>query len=142
MNDGLAELCSKHPDRFPAFVASVSLLDVEFAVVEAERALTQLGASGIQIYTNIVGRPLDDPAFDPIFAVMAKHDLPIWLHPARTASTADYATELKSRFEIWWCFGWPYETSVAMARLFFRSFRSLSPTEDHHPPSWRHDPDV
>ena len=67
-NDGLAELCSKHPDRFPAFVASVSLLNVESAVAEAERAVTQLGARGIQIHTNVLGRPLDDPSFDPIFA--------------------------------------------------------------------------
>jgi aminocarboxymuconate-semialdehyde decarboxylase len=50
---------------------------------------------------------------------MAAHDLPIWLHPARTASMSDYAAETKSRFEMWWCFGWPYETSVAMARLVF-----------------------
>jgi predicted TIM-barrel fold metal-dependent hydrolase len=50
---------------------------------------------------------------------MAAHDLPIWLHPARTASMPDYACEPRSRFEMWWCFGWPYETSVAMARLVF-----------------------
>ena len=31
----------------------------------------------------------------------------------------DYASEQKSRYEMWWCFGWPYETSVAMARLVF-----------------------
>lgn len=119
VNDGLAELCAKYPDRFPAFVATVSLLDVSSAVVEADRAVTQLGAKGIQIYTNIVGHPLDDPAFEPIFAVMAKHNLPIWLHPARTAARSDYTTEKNSRFEMWWCFGWPYETSVAMARLVF-----------------------
>jgi aminocarboxymuconate-semialdehyde decarboxylase len=118
-NDGLSELCAKFPDRFPAFVATISLLDVASAVAEAERAITLLGAKGVQIYTNIVGRALDDPEFDPVFAIMAKHDLPIWLHPARTAAMADYATEPRSRFEMWWCFGWPYETSVAMARLVF-----------------------
>ena len=32
---------------------------------------------------------------------------------------SDYKTEAKSRFEMWWCFGWPYDTSVAMARLVF-----------------------
>ena len=31
----------------------------------------------------------------------------------------DYKTETKSQFEIWWAFGWPYETSAAMARLVF-----------------------
>jgi aminocarboxymuconate-semialdehyde decarboxylase len=31
----------------------------------------------------------------------------------------DYPAEPKSRFEMWWCFGWPYDTSVAMVRMVF-----------------------
>jgi aminocarboxymuconate-semialdehyde decarboxylase len=50
---------------------------------------------------------------------MAYHHLPIWLHPARPAPFADYPTEAHSKYEIWWTFGWPYETSVAMTRLVF-----------------------
>jgi len=126
-NDAMAELVAKHPTRFPAFVAAVSLDDVDAALREAERAITALGARGIQIFTNIAGHPLDEPRFAPVFAAMAAHDLPIWLHPARTASMPDYASEQKSRFEMWWCFGWPYETSVAMARLVF------SGVFDRHP---------
>ena len=126
-NDAMAELCAAYPKRFPAFVAAVSLDDVDSALQEAERAIGQLGARGIQIFTNIAGHPLDEERFKPMFALMAAHDLPIWLHPARTATMPDYATESKSRFEMWWCFGWPYETSVAMARLVF------SGVFDRHP---------
>ncbi len=118
-NDAMAELCVRHPDRFPAFVAAVSLHDVDSAIEEARRAIATLGARGIQIFTNIAGHPLDEPRFAPVFDAMAAHDLPIWLHPARTSSMPDYASEQKSRFEMWWCFGWPYETTVAMARLVF-----------------------
>src|ERR1051325_8820310 len=118
-NDAMAELCAQHPQRFPAFVAAVSLDDVDSALQEADRAIKQLGARGVQIFTNIAGHPLDEERFRPVFAAMAAHDLPIWLHPARTAAMPDYAAEQKSRFEMWWCFGWPYETSVAMARLVF-----------------------
>jgi uncharacterized protein len=118
-NDGMAELCARHPDRFPAFVAAVALGDVDAALEEIERAVTQLGARGVQVFTNVAGRPLDRPEYRPVFAAMARHDLPVWLHPARTADMTDYASEAKSRFEMWWCFGWPYETSVAMARLVF-----------------------
>jgi aminocarboxymuconate-semialdehyde decarboxylase len=32
---------------------------------------------------------------------------------------ADYPGEAVSKYEIWWTFGWPYETSVAMQRLVF-----------------------
>jgi uncharacterized protein len=118
-NDAMAELCARHPQRFPAFAAAVALTDVDAAIAEAQRAIRDLGARGVQIFTNIAGRPLDLPEFRPFFAAMAEHDLPIWLHPARTADMTDYAAEQKSRYEMWWCFGWPYETSVAMSRLVF-----------------------
>ena len=55
----------------------------------------------------------------PLFDLMAKLELPIWLHPARGADFPDYQKEKKSHYEIWWTFGWPYETSVAMGRLVF-----------------------
>ncbi|HZE45403.1 MAG TPA: amidohydrolase family protein, partial [Xanthobacteraceae bacterium] len=118
-NDAMAELARKHPDRFAGFVAAVSLTDVDGSIAETRRAVGDLGACGIQVFTSIAGRPLDDAAFRPVFAEMAKLDLPIWLHPARTAGMSDYAAEPKSRFEMWWCFGWPYDTSVAMSRLVF-----------------------
>ena len=118
-NDAMAELCRKHPERFPTFVAAVSLKDVEGSVAEARRAVKDLGACGIQVYTPNAGRPLDDPIFEPVFATMAELDLPIWLHPARGATLTDYPAEAKSRYELWWCFGWPYDTSVAMVRMAF-----------------------
>ena len=117
-NDSMAELCSKHPKRFPAFAAAVNMNDVDFSIAEAERAI-KMGARGVQTFTNITGHPLDEPRFRPFFDAMAKHDLPIWLHPARTSAMTDYASETRSRFEMWWCFGWPYETTVAMCRLVF-----------------------
>ena len=116
-NDAMAELCARHPARFPTFVAALSMTDVEGSVKEAQRAVKELGAAGVQIFTNVAGRPLDDKDFEPIFATMAELDLPVWLHPARNASMPDYPKEQKSRFEMWWCFGWPYDTSVAMVRL-------------------------
>jgi len=118
-NDAMAELCARHRQRFPTFVAALSMTDVEGSVAEARRAVNELGAGGVQIFTNLAGRPLDDRAFEPIFATMAELDRPIWLHPARTAAMPDYPAEQKSRFEMWWCFGWPYDTSVAMVRMVF-----------------------
>ena len=119
-NDGMADIVAKHPKYFPAFVASLPMNNVPAALEEMERAITQLGAKGIQIFTNVLGRPLDDPEFYPIFERMAQHyDLPIWVHPTRPHKFADYATEKSSKYEIWWLFGWPYETSAFMARLVF-----------------------
>src|SRR5437667_191681 len=36
-NDAMAELCARHPQRFPAFVAAVSLDDVDAALKETAR---------------------------------------------------------------------------------------------------------
>jgi len=118
-NDGMAELVNKYPDRFPGFIASLPMNNPEQALAETHRAMKDLGARGIQIFSNAAGRPLDEADFAPIFDAMAGYDMPIWLHPARGAKFADYPGEEKSKYEIWWTFGWPYETSVAMARLVF-----------------------
>ncbi len=118
-NDAMAELCARHPDRFAGFVAALCLTDVMGSVAEGKRAINDLGAAGVQIFSPLAGRPLDEPAFEPLFAAMSQLDRPIWLHPARTAAMPDYPAEQKSRFEMWWCFGWPYDTSVAMLRLVF-----------------------
>ncbi len=118
-NDGFAELVSAYRDRFPGFVASLPMGDPDSAIVEARRAVDQLGACGVQVFTNINGAPLTSPAYLPLFDLMAEYDRPIWMHPARGAEVTDYRTEPRSEYEIWWTFGWPYETSVAMARIVF-----------------------
>jgi aminocarboxymuconate-semialdehyde decarboxylase len=118
-NDGMAELVQKYPHRFPGFVASLPLNDPEQALRETHRAIRDLGARGLQLFTNVCGKPLVAPEFLPLFDAMAAFDLPIWLHPYRGADFPDYASEERSLYEIWWTFGWPYETSVAMARIVF-----------------------
>jgi predicted TIM-barrel fold metal-dependent hydrolase len=118
-NDGLAELCQQHPDRFVGFVAQVPLGAKDAGVRESERALKQLGAAGMQISTNVAGKPLDRPEFEQFWAYMDKSNAPVWVHPTRAASMPDYFDEKKSLYEIWWTFGWPYETSTFMARMVF-----------------------
>ncbi len=118
-NDELRKICTARPDRFPAWVASLPLNNVEASLAEMDRALAA-GARGIQIFTNVAGRPLDEPDFLPIFERATNHHkIAIWMHPARDARVADYPGEAKSKYEIWQVLGWPYETSVAMARLVF-----------------------
>jgi predicted TIM-barrel fold metal-dependent hydrolase len=118
-NDGMAELCVKYPDRFLGFAASLPMNNMDASLQEVDRVMTKLGSRGVQIFTNVNGRPLDEAEFRPLFRKMAEYDMPIWLHPTRSSAFADYITEKKSKYELWWAFGWPYESSVAMARLVF-----------------------
>ena len=127
INDGFAEIVSQHGDQFPGFVAQVSLASPASAVKEAQRAVRDLGACGVQIYTNVNGAAIDKPECEEFWATMVALDKPIWLHPARTAVRPDYVDETKSLYEIWWTFGWSYETATAMARLVF------SKILDRHP---------
>jgi aminocarboxymuconate-semialdehyde decarboxylase len=118
-SDALAEICQEYPDRFPGFIASPPLSNPEKAVDESRRAVEELGACALQVYTNVKGKPLDLPEFAPFWDYAAEADVPVFLHPHRNADFPDYRSEEKSQYEIWWTFGWPYETSAAMARLVF-----------------------
>jgi uncharacterized protein len=118
-NDSMAELVRQHPSRFPGFLASLAMNHPDAAVRELERAVTGLGALGVQIFSNVNGSPLEDPQFFGTFEAADRLGIPIFLHPARAASHPDYRGEQKSKYEIWWTLGWPYETSAAMHRLVF-----------------------
>jgi aminocarboxymuconate-semialdehyde decarboxylase len=118
-NDGMAELVQRYPERFPGFIASLPMNAPDRLLGELERAVRDLGARGVQVFSNVNGTPLTAPEYLPLFEAMASYDLPIFLHPYRGASVPDYASERKSEYEIWWTFGWPYETSVTMARIVF-----------------------
>ena len=127
-NDALAEVCRKHADRFPTFIASLPMNNIEAALSEIDRAVGDLRARGVQLFTNVAGRPLSDPQFRPIFRRMAAHDLPVWVHPMRGPDFADYAAEQASEAEIWFSFGWPYETTACMTRLIYSRIFDELPT--------------
>jgi predicted TIM-barrel fold metal-dependent hydrolase len=118
-NDALAEMVVDHADRFPGFVASLPMNRPDAAMAEAKRAVTDLGAAGVQVLTNVNGRPIDTPEVLALFELMAVLGRAVWLHPTRGMRTPDYANESVSKYDLWWALGWPYETSLAMARLVF-----------------------
>jgi aminocarboxymuconate-semialdehyde decarboxylase len=134
-NDALAKLVDVFPDRFPGFVATLPLSEPLAAQLEAERAICKLGAVGVQIYTSVAGIPLDRPQLLEIFGCVADLDRPIWLHPIRAMTSPDYPSEEVSKFDLWWAFGWPHETSIAMGRLVFAGIFDRWPNLDvitHH----------
>jgi len=118
-NDSMADIVRAHPDRFPGFIASLPLNHADESIAELERSVNELGALGVQVFSNVNGLPLDEERFSSLFQTADRLRCPIMLHPARGAVVSDYASETKSKYEIWWTFGWPYETSAAMQRLVF-----------------------
>ena len=126
-NDEMAELVSRFPERFVGAAACIPMNDIDAALGELDRAIGQLGFRGVQIYTDIQGRPLDDPRFAPVFDRVAALDIPVLLHPVRGPDRPDYPTEPSSRFDTWRVIGWLYDTVAAMTRLTF------SGVFDRHP---------
>jgi uncharacterized protein len=116
-NDGMARICRENPDRMPWFIASLPMNNTEAALAEIDRVIDELGAVGFQLFTNVNNKALDQPEFRDIFAKIAQRGKTIWLHPTRPATHPDYLTEDRSFYEIFWGFGWAYETSAAMARI-------------------------
>jgi len=130
----MAELTMKYPKHFTGYVASLPMNVPEAAAREAVRTLAN-GANGLQIYTNVNGAPLDEPRFLPVFEVAANFNRPILLHPVGFPNAPDHPTESRSKYEIWHILGWPYQTSVSMARLVFSGimdrFRELKIVVHH-----------
>jgi len=119
-NDEMAELIEKYPDRFIAAMAILPMNDIDAAIEEADRAINDLGFKGLYVHSNISGKPLDAPEFVPLFELVADNDLPLYIHPWRGDDFPDYpAVEDRSKYAIASTFGWPYDTTAAMARIVF-----------------------
>ena len=118
-NDEMAELVSRHRDRFVAAIALLPMNNIDAAVKEVDRAIVDLGFKGIYVHSNINGKPLDSPEFLALYEKMSRYNLPIYIHPWRDDSVAEYPAEKATKYMIASVFGWPYETTAAMTRIVF-----------------------
>jgi predicted TIM-barrel fold metal-dependent hydrolase len=80
LNDRCAEIVAVHPIRFSA-LATLPTQDSDAAIVEAKRAITELGFCGVVINGHTHGRFLDAPEFDELLTAIEELDVPIYLHP-------------------------------------------------------------
>jgi predicted TIM-barrel fold metal-dependent hydrolase len=126
-NESLAGLVQSHPGRFAGFMAAIPLSDPEAAVTELDYAVGQLGALGAQIYTHLGGEAMDAPQLEPFYTRAAELGKLVQVHPCRNSGWADYPTEPRSKFEIWWTFGWEYDLSAFMARIVFSGILERHP---------------
>jgi len=126
-NDEMAELVAKYPDRFVAALATLAMNNVDAALKEADRCIKDLRFKGVYLHTPVDEKPLDAPEFLPLYEKMAAYDLPIVIHPMRRINHPDYLTEKTSKYNMFSLFGWPYDTTSAMARLVFSGIMDKYP---------------
>lgn len=80
VNDGIAAAADASGGRLVG-LAGVPLQDVDAAITELERAMTDLGLAGVEIGTRVEDSELDDPQLAPFFAAAADLDATIFVHP-------------------------------------------------------------
>ena len=80
INDRCAQAVAAHPDRFNA-LATLPIQDPGAAIVEANRAITELGFCGVVINGHTQGRFLDAPEFGELLSAIEELDVPVYLHP-------------------------------------------------------------
>lgn len=95
-------------------LAVPSLTEPEFAVAEICRALDEDGLTGVALPTSAAGRPLDDPAFEPMFAECARRGVIVFMHPTTGVERPAFG-----QYTMLQLVGWPSETALCVARLIF-----------------------
>lgn len=111
-NDSIAEFASRRPDRFVG-VGVLPVVD-DVMMEELERLHGELGLKGVLIFSNIEGKPVDDPSMWPLYERAAALELPIWIHPQHSSYYDWVKKDVLDRV-----LAWPFDTSVAMARLVY-----------------------
>jgi uncharacterized protein len=130
-NDEAASAVRAHPARLRAF-ATLPTSDPQAAAAELERCATQLGHVGAMIHGRTGPRPLDDPAYDDLFATAARWRQPVFIHPqlpsdqlrAAAYRGLDPLVDLGLATFGW---GWHMEAGLSALRLILRG------TFDRHP---------
>lgn len=113
VNDAYAELIAQHPARFKGF-ASIPMDAPDAALRELDRALGELKLSGVVLLSNIRGRALTDPRYRPFFEEANRRRLCIFLHPM-----IPVASEVFNEYVLGPLVGFPFDTSLAVARMCF-----------------------
>jgi aminocarboxymuconate-semialdehyde decarboxylase len=95
-------------------LAVPALTEPEHSVAEISRALDEDGLIGVALPTSAAGRPLDDPAFEPMFAECARRGVIVFMHPTTGVERSAFG-----QYTMLQLVGWPSETALCVSRMIF-----------------------
>ena len=110
VNNELAGLVAEN-DCFIG-LASLPMLDPEAAVEELDRAVNDLWLGGVELFTNIGGKPLDYDGFWMVYERISELDVPVFIHPIAPDHRAVY-----DDYSLLAVLGFPFETTHAATRI-------------------------
>jgi len=112
-NDGIARIAENSSGLFKG-IATVSLLDVQAAVEETERAVKDLGLLGVQVLSNVRGKPLDLKEFEPFYVKVSQLGCGLWIHPSYIRKIYDW---MNDEYNMNMMMGWGIDTALATFRI-------------------------
>ena len=113
-NDAIAGLCRNHPKRFVGLF-TLPTSSTRESLDELDRSVQELGLRGFACFSNLNGQPLDREDLFPIYERLAKHRLPVYIHPTAPLATEVTGIDIMPTL----IFGWAFDSTVAMTRLVY-----------------------
>ncbi|HUZ01842.1 MAG TPA: amidohydrolase family protein [Thermomicrobiaceae bacterium] len=121
-NAGIAALVREHPESFSG-LGTVPLQDPELAARMLGEAVEDLGLAGVEIGTNVAGRDLDDPMFEPFWRRAAELGVLVFIHPSDVRSVPGNAPYYLRNLN-----GNLIETGYCLSRLVYSGLLARYPS--------------
>ena len=113
LNDGMADIQQRYGTRLRS-MAILPLQEPDLAISEIDRAMDELGLTAAFIIANIDGKNLDEPAYRPVFAHLAKRGLFLFIHALLTTGR-----ERLNRYRLFNAIGNPLDDTIAIYSLIY-----------------------
>lgn len=112
-NDHIAQCVDLYPTRFVG-LGTVPLQDIDLAIKEMERCVTELKMPGLEIGSNINNMNLSDPYFEPFWEAAEQLGCSLFIHPWEMMGE-----DLMKKYWLPWLVGMPAETARAISSMIF-----------------------
>lgn len=112
-NDHIAQCVADNPNRFIG-LGTVPMQDIYLSIREMERCVTELKMPGLEIGSNINGKNLSDPYFDPFWKAAEELGCCLFIHPWEMMGEKDM-----TKYWLPWLVGMPAETARAISSMIF-----------------------
>jgi aminocarboxymuconate-semialdehyde decarboxylase len=113
LNDHIAEVVRKHPDRFFG-LGTAPMQDPDLAAKEAVRCRKDLGLHGIQMGSHINDWNLSARELDPFYSACEESNVALFIHPWDMMGQSKM-----QKYWLPWLVGMPAEGSLAICSMIF-----------------------
>lgn len=113
LNDSFADAHAKHPRRFKGF-ARLPMVDIDDALRELDRCYKDLGMHGVMMPTNLAGKYLDEPEFQPFWEALAQQGKPLFIHPTNAPCQPNW-----NKYSLHQKILWPTDSTLALSRIVY-----------------------